>query len=74
MSAEQQSAVVTRALVAAAVGDAFDGRSVTREQLVQLATDAAASPTMVHCLRTLPAGRYTDLRQLWADLPPMPVR
>lgn len=70
----EQGGEVTRVEIAGAVGDAFGVRSVTRAELVEQAVAAGARPVVVTMLRSLPERRFNDLRQLWDDLPEMPVQ
>jgi hypothetical protein len=65
---------LTRLEVAEAVGDAFGLRSVNRDALLQTAERAGARPEVLAVLHRLPAREFSDLRQLWSELPDMPVR
>lgn len=64
----------TRTEVAAAIASAFTLHGVGRDVLVERARHAGARSEVVAVLERLPARDYSDLRQVWADLPDMPVR
>lgn len=70
---ETQSTPVTRREVADAVGSAFGMAHVPRDAIVDAARSAGARSEVVRILEALPARSYNELRQLWADLPEMPV-
>lgn len=65
---------LTRTEVAAAITGAFGARSVTRAALLECAQRSASRPEIVAVLERLPDREYSDLRQVWADLPDMAVR
>jgi hypothetical protein len=65
---------MTRMEVAQVVGDTFGTGPVTRERLIETAERAGARPEVVAALRGLPGREFIHLRQLWSDLPEMPVR
>jgi hypothetical protein len=71
---ELQVPEVTRTEIAAAIGDALGVRRVGRDELVAAAASAGARAEVLGLLRGLPAREFTDLRQLWSDLPDLPVR
>lgn len=70
----EESSTITRVEVAGAVGEAFGMEAVTRDELVLAAERAGARAQVSEALATLPAREFNDLRQLWDDLPDMPVR
>lgn len=66
---------VTRTEVAAAVRVVFDSGSGTREDLLDAAFQAKARSEVVEAVSKLPPFKtYGSLRQIWPDLPDMPVR
>lgn len=65
---------LTRTEVAVAITGAFGARSVTRATLLECAQRSVSRPEVVAVLERLPDRDYSDLRQVWADLPDMAVR
>lgn len=65
---------LTRTEVAAAIASAFGLHAVRRDALLECAGRAGARSEVVVALQRLPAREYSDLRQVWADLPDMAVR
>jgi hypothetical protein len=65
---------VTRMEIAGVVGEVFGVHVVTKSGLVESAVAAGARPVLVAMLGRLPERQFSDLRQLWDDLPEMPVR
>jgi hypothetical protein len=64
---------VTRAEIADHIQDAFDGeRVLIAADLLASARRNRARPAVLQALERLP-GRYSDLRDLWPDLPGVPV-
>lgn len=64
---------VTRTEIAAHLRDAFDGTTpLTSIDLIAEARNSGARPAILHTLEALP-GTYSDLRQLWPDLPGVPI-
>lgn len=45
---------------------------VTRQSLLERAQSASAPPRVIATLEQLPERRYTDIRQLWEELPGIP--
>jgi hypothetical protein len=72
--ANTQALALTRMEVAEAVGPAFGMGFVDREEIVATARRAGARYEVVEALSQLPARKFNDLRQLWAELPDMPVK
>ncbi len=66
--------MLTRLEVAEAVSDAFGLCSVNRDALLRTAERAGARREVLAVLHALPAREFSDLRQLWSELPDMPVR
>lgn len=65
--------VVTRVEIADHIHDAFDAdRPVTGDELFMSARRNGARPEVLHTLERLP-GTYVRLRDLWSDLPGVPV-
>jgi hypothetical protein len=65
--------VVTRVEIADHVQDAFDAdRPLTSDELLVSARRNGARPEVLHALERLP-GTYARLRDLWPDLPGVPV-
>jgi hypothetical protein len=65
---------VTRSEIADHVEEVFEGGAVERDELVAAAIETGARPEAISTLQSLPARRYGALRQLWSDLPDLPVR
>lgn len=64
----------SRLEIADAIGDRFTGDARTREELVELAKEEHASSEVLLALSSLlPDKRYAGLRELWPDLPDLPV-
>jgi hypothetical protein len=64
---------VSRTELVQAVGEAFGSRSATRDDMLAAATDAGARREVLDLLRGLRARDYNDVRQLWTELPEIPV-
>lgn len=64
---------VTRAEIAELLGSAFDHGAASRESLLDLAHAAHARTEVLATLTQLPDHHYGHLRQLWVDLPHIPV-
>lgn len=65
---------VSRTEVARAVAAAFGVRGASRDDLLAAATEAGARREVLDLLRGLRTREFNDLRQLWSELPEMPVR
>lgn len=65
---------LTRTEVAQAVRDAFGPRPAGRAAILASAERSNAREEVLVVLRRLPAREFTELRQLWSELPQMPVR
>lgn len=64
----------SRLEIADAIGERFTGAPQTREELVELAKEEHASTEVLLALSSLqPDKRYAGLRELWPDLPDLPV-
>jgi hypothetical protein len=64
----------SRMEIADAIGDRFTGASRTRDELVELAREEHASTEVLLALSSLQQDkRYAGLRDLWPDLPDLPV-
>lgn len=64
---------VTRTEVVDALWDIFDGRQLTKAQLIDRAHDAAVRAEVVSLLGKLPDRPYWQPQQLWVELPNVPV-
>lgn len=65
---------VTREELADHVGGAFGHGTVTRASLIACAAASGARPEVVQVIGILPnGGLYARLRDLWPDLPGVPV-
>lgn len=64
---------VTRTEVVDALWDIFDGRQLTKAQLIDGAHGAAVRAEVVSLLARLPDRPYWQPQQLWAELPDVPV-
>lgn len=64
----------SRMEIADAIGGRFGSDAMTRGQLVELAKEEHASTEVLLALSSLvPDKRYGGLRELWPDLPDLPV-
>ena len=63
----------TRIEIAAHVGNVFAGGAVTRDQLVAAAQSTGARPAVVQVLERLSRGPFYEMRQLWPELPDVPI-
>lgn len=68
------SASVTRTEIAEAVRDAFGPRPVSRAEIIAAAQSSGARAEVVDALQHGLRQEYSDLRQIWSDLPDMPLR
>lgn len=59
--------------IARHTADAFDHSPVTPGELIEAAMASSARPDVIAALQSLPQGKYGHLRQLWPDLPGIPV-
>lgn len=67
------TAMVTRAEIADLIYSAFKEGAVSRGELIETARAAGARPEVLATLTQLPDNHYGHLRQLWVDLPHIPV-
>lgn len=64
----------SRLEIADVIGDRFTGDAKTREELVEIAEEEHASTEVLLALSSLlPDKLYAGLRELWPDLPELPV-
>jgi hypothetical protein len=63
----------TRIEIAEHTAEAFAGATVTREQLVAIATQTHARAAVLRPLERLPDGPCHELRELWPDPPGVPI-
>lgn len=63
----------TRIEIAEHTAEAFTGATVTREQLLAVATQTGARPAVLRVLERLPDVPFHELRELWPDLPDVPI-
>lgn len=64
---------VTRIEVAEAIGEAFEGKPISREELIEQAQRRKVADPLIGLLRSLPNRRYRHVRDLWEDLPEVPI-
>jgi hypothetical protein len=64
---------VTRIEIADHVETAFAAGPATRDDLLAAARTAGARPALLAVLGDLPDRPYAELRQLWTDLPEVPI-
>lgn len=64
---------VTREEIAAHVHRAFIAGVTTKAELAAVAAGSGARPDVLRVLGLLPDRPYSDLRQLWAELPEVPI-
>lgn len=67
------SVTVTRVEIADTLDSAFDNGSAGRGELIEIARASGARPEVLAALTELPDNHYGHLRQLWVDLPHIPV-
>lgn len=64
----------SRSEIADAIGAAFTGGALTREEMIEAGRAAAASEEVLLALASLPKDkRFGSVRDLWPDLPELPV-
>ncbi|WP_149181933.1 DUF2795 domain-containing protein [Streptomyces sp. TRM49041] len=63
---------VTRTEIADHLATVFANGAMSRSDLLIAAAGAGARTEVRQVLERLPDRRYTDLRQVWEDLPPIP--
>lgn len=64
---------VTRVEIAEYVEDAFAAGAAGRGELLAAATGRHARPALLDLLGSLPDRQYAELRQLWTELPEVPI-
>lgn len=64
---------ITRAELAGHIEAAFTGGPATRADLLAAATSSHARTQAIEQLHRLPDRTYRDLREIWYDLPELPV-
>ncbi len=64
---------ITRVEIADHVRDVFQRGSVTRTELLAGAADHGARPAVLDTLQRLPDRVYRELRELWPDIPDVPI-
>lgn len=64
---------VTRREILDAVEGTFDDGRVDRSALLATAVDRGARPAVIAALEGLPDRGYGDVRDLWVELPDVPV-
>lgn len=73
-SADHLSGTVTRTEILHAVRAAFDGTGATKPVLLAAAEHAHARPEAIEILNRLPEhAELRHVRELWAQLPDLPV-
>lgn len=63
----------TRIEIAEHTAEAFTGATVTRDQLLEIATQTGARPAVLRVLERLQDGPFHELRELWPDLSGVPI-
>jgi hypothetical protein len=64
---------VTRIEVVQELGEAFPGAGLSKGELVEEAHRRGVRSEMVRLLERLPERRYRHVRELWAQVPEVPV-
>ncbi|MEX0791208.1 MAG: DUF2795 domain-containing protein [Actinomycetota bacterium] len=64
---------ITRSDVARALEDAFQSGPANRDDLVVSARSRGAAPEVIEVLEGLPNRSFRRLRELWEELPKMPI-
>lgn len=73
-SAGQHTAQVTRMQLLELVEGAFTRTGATKEDIVATARDHHANPAVLQALDRLdPNRKFATVRDMWADLPDLPV-
>lgn len=68
------NAVVTRTAIAGHIRHAFSsGGAASRSELLAAAASTQAPPPVLHRLGELPDGNFKTLRDLWRQMPDVPV-
>jgi hypothetical protein len=65
---------VTRTEIADVIQEAFQSGPAHRDDLLTTAVRKRARPQMIDLLRNLPRRRFAELRQLWGEMPEVPVK
>jgi hypothetical protein len=73
MPIDSEQRPVTRIEIIDALEGVFDGRQLTRQELVDTANDRKARLAVVDALGRLPDRGYWQPQQLWFELPEVPV-
>jgi len=63
----------TRIETAEHTAEVFAGATVTREQLLEIATQTHARPAVLRVLERLQDGPFHELRDLWPNLSGVPI-
>lgn len=71
MSIQDES--VSRVEMVDVVANAFRVASPTRQEILSAAIEHRARPAVIQHLERLPERRYTDVRDIWTELPDVPV-
>jgi hypothetical protein len=64
---------ISRVEIADHVRDVFEHGPVTRTELLAGAADHGARPAVLHTLQRLPDRVYHEVRELWPDIPDVPI-
>lgn len=64
---------VTRLEMVEIVANAFRSSLPTRTELLSAAVEERARPEVISLLEQLPDRRYQDVRDIWTELPDVPV-
>jgi hypothetical protein len=70
---DTNQATVTRVEIADHVEDAFTEGPIDQTALLVAAEATGARPELLAVLAALPHRQYGELRQLWTDLPEVPI-
>jgi len=71
--AQGEGTAVTRREVLDAIYPAFANGGASRDEIIAAATAAEPRPEITAMLERLPVRRYANVRDLWSDLPEMPI-
>ncbi|HWG62556.1 MAG TPA: DUF2795 domain-containing protein [Streptosporangiaceae bacterium] len=64
---------VSRTEIHSNINEAFIAGSATRADMLEAARASSARPEVVGLLQQLPERRFNSIRQIWAELPDLPV-
>ncbi len=70
---ELEDTLITRTAIVEVLGDCFEERRLSRGALIDTAVHLGAPAVVTDCLRHLTDGWYASPRDLWKQLPGIPI-